>query len=310
MQDHHFNNKVLCVGNISVDIKAYCPEDDGTEAYREGSIELVPGGVGRGMAINLKHLGLDAAILGILGDDIFGDYLRKGLEDEKVNTSLLRKSKSSSTSLFSVMASRGKSARCVYDTNILKEISLDQDVIDFIRSEQIEAIIMDSNMNPEFYRDVYTLKEKNPNIFIFQNATAPDIAAKTLKYAHLIDLFACNEFEAASLLKAPASPDLETADKFQKLGFKNFIITFGSRGVMVRVGNETWNEPPYTPYKIVDTIGAGDAFASGFLAGFLNQESVKRCIHYGLTSARETLLTKQTVSSILSRELLERSVKE
>ncbi|MBO4404959.1 MAG: carbohydrate kinase family protein [Treponema sp.] len=302
-----FNNKVLCAGNISVDIKAYCPEDDGTEAYREGSIELVPGGVGRGMAINLKHLGFDAAILGILGDDIFGDYLRKGLESEKVNTSLLRTSRSFSTSLFSVMASRGKSARCVYDTNILKEISFDNDVVEFIKNENISAIVMDSNMKPEFYKDVYSFKKENPHIFVFQNATAPDIAAKTLQYAPLIDLFACNEFEAAAILGETAVPDLDTADKFQKLGFKNFIITFGSRGVMVRIGNETWNEPPYTPYKIVDTIGAGDAFASGFLAGFLNKENVKRCIHYGLTSARETLLTRQTVSSILSREYLEKT---
>lgn len=302
-----FNNKVLCIGNISVDIKAWCPEDDGTEAYREGSIELVPGGVGRGMAINLKHLGLDSTIFGIVGNDIFGDFLLKGFESEKVNTSLLLRSKSSSTALFSVMASSGKSASCVYDTNILKEISLTQEVIDFIQNEEIKTIVMDSNMTEEFYKDIYALKEQNPDIFIFQNATAPDIAAKTLPYAKLINLFACNEFEAAAILGHEVSPDLESAEEFQKLGFQNFIITFGSRGVMVRVGHETWNEPPYTPYKIVDTIGAGDAFASGFLAGFLNQEGVKRCIHYGLTSAKETLLTRQTCSSLLSRELLEKT---
>ena len=49
---------ILCSGNVSVDIKAYSAEVDDTEAYREGSIELVPGGVGRGMAINLKHISL------------------------------------------------------------------------------------------------------------------------------------------------------------------------------------------------------------------------------------------------------------
>ena len=44
---------------------------------------------------------------------------------------------------------------------------------------------------------------------------------------------------------------------------------------------------------------------AGFLLGFLEGESVKRCIHYGLASAKETLLTKQTVSSVLSRDFLE-----
>ena len=89
------------------------------------------------------------------------------------------------------------------------------------------------------------------------------------------------------------------------LGLKNFIITFGQRGVMVRIGSETWIEPPYTPSHIVDTIGAGDAFASGFIMGFLEKQNIKQCIHYGLACAKETLLTKQTVSSKLSRDFLE-----
>ena len=127
-----------------------------------------------------------------------------------------------------------------------------------------------------------------------------------MQYAPLIDLFGCNEYEAAAILgESSVLPDLTTADKFQDLGYKNFIITFGEQGVMVRIGKETWNEPPYTPSQIVDTIGAGDAFASGFLMGFLEGDPVKRCIHYGLACAKETLLTRQTVSNKLSKSFLE-----
>jgi len=297
--------KILCVGNVSVDIKAYSPESDGTEAYRDGSIELVPGGVARGMAINLKHLGLDASVMSIVGKDIFGDFLRSGLEAEGINTTLLKTSADRKTALFSVMATSGQSASCIYCTDILRQIVYDDSVRDFIKKEHIQAFAMDSNPQPETLAAIYDLKKKNPEYFIFQNATAPDIAKKTLQWAPLIDLFGCNEFEAAAILGEEAFPDPDTADKFQKLGFKNFIITFGERGVMVRIGNETWNEPPYTPVEVVDTIGAGDAFASGFLMGFLADKPVKRCIHYGLACAKETLLTRQTVSSLLNREMLE-----
>ncbi len=300
-----FNNKILCIGNVSVDIKAYSPESDGTEAYREGSIELVPGGVARGMAINLKHLGFDTSVLSVVGHDIFGDYLRGGLNAEGVNTRLLRTSEKRETSLFSVMASAGKSATCVYSTAVLSEITVDNEVLEFLKSEDIRVIVLDSNMSEETIADIYALKKADPDLFIFQNATAPDISKKTLQYAPLIDLFACNEFEATAILGEEAFPDLTTADKFQSLGFSNFIITFGERGVMVRIGKDTWNSLPYAPAHIVDTIGAGDAFASGFLMGFLAGESVKRCMHYGLASAKETLLTKQTVSSVLSRDFLE-----
>ena len=297
---------ILCSGNVSVDIKAYSAEVDDTEAYREGSIELVPGGVGRGMAINLKHLGLNTFIHSVVGKDIFGEYLRGGLEEEGVNTTLLGESKERKTALFSVMASRGKSATCVYSTQILKEIVFDEQVEKVIKDNDISAFVMDSNLSDETLAGFYNYKKNHPEIFVFQNATAPDIARKTMQYAPLIDLYGCNEYEAAAILgESSVLPDLTTADKFQALGYKNFIITFGEQGVMVRIGNETWNEPPYTPSQIVDTIGAGDAFASGFLMGFLEGDPVKRCIHYGLTCVKETLLTRQTVSNKLSKSFLE-----
>ena len=297
---------ILCSGNVSVDIKAYSAEVDETEAYREGSIELVPGGVGRGMAINLKHLGLNTFIHSVVGKDIFGEYLRNGLKEEGINTSLLAESQERKTALFSVMASRGKSATCVYSTQILKEIIFDSKVEKVIKENDISAFVLDSNLSEETLEGFYNYKKSHPEIFVFQNATAPDIAKKTMQYAPLIDLFGCNEYEAAAILgESSVLPDLTTADKFQALGYKNFIITFGEQGVMVRIGNETWNEPPYTPSQIVDTIGAGDAFASGFLMGFLEGDPVKRCIHYGLACAKETLLTRQTVSNKLSKSFLE-----
>lgn len=297
---------VLCSGNVSVDIKAYSAEVDDTEAYREGSIELVPGGVGRGMAINLKHLGLNTFIHSVVGKDIFGEYLRHGLEEEGVNTVLLGESDERKTALFSVMASRGKSATCVYSTQILKEIAFDKKVEKIIKDNDISALVMDSNLSEDTLKGFYDYKKAHPEIFVFQNATAPDIARKTLQYAPLIDLFGCNEYKAAAILgETSVPPDLTTVSKFKKLGFKNFIITFGEQGVMVTIGDETWNEPPYTPSQIVDTIGAGDAFASGFLMGFLEGDPVKRCIHYGLTCAKETLLTRQTVSNKLSKSFLE-----
>ena len=297
---------ILCSGNVSVDIKAYSAEVDETEAYREGSIELVPGGVGRGMAINLKHLGLNTFIHSVVGKDIFGEYLRNGLKEEGINTTLLSESPERKTALFSVMASRGKSATCVYSTQILKEIIFDSKVEKVIKENDISAFVLDSNLSEETLEGFYNYKKSHPEIFVFQNATAPDIAKKTMQYAPLIDLFGCNEYEAAAILgESSVLPDLTTADKFQALGYKNFIITFGEQGVMVRIGNETWNEPPYTPSQIVDTIGAGDAFASGFLMGFLEGDPVKRCIHYGLACAKETLLTRQTVSNKLSKSFLE-----
>ncbi len=297
------NTKVLSIGNASVDIKAFCYEDDGTEAYREGIIDLVAGGVGRGMAMNLKNLGLDTAIYSVVGNDIFGDFLKKEFTDKHIDASLLKTSTTKKTALFSIMASPNKPANCVYSTDVLEEIEFSDTIKKYIHKEAISTFCLDSNMTDGFYKDFYDYKI-NKDFFVFQNATAPDICRKLLPYAQDIDLYACNEFEAASLLGKEAFPDTTTTEEFRNLGFKNFIITFGEQGVMVHINGETWNEKPYAQNNIVDTIGAGDAFAAGFLMGFLEQQPVKRCIQYGLACSKETLHTRETVNNVLTAPLV------
>lgn len=297
------NQRILSIGSISVDIKAFSYQDNGNEAYRDGTIDLVPGGVARGMAINLTHLGFPCTLLSVVGNDIFGDYLYKGLCKAGIDTALLHVSKTKKTALFSVMASRSHSS-CIYCNDVLSEITADKNVYDYIVQNHITVLAIDSNVSEKTLERLYKIK-RELNLFVFQNATAPDIARKSLPFVQDIDLFACNEFEAAAILGHQATPDIDTANEFTQLGFKNVIITFGVQGVMVRINGETWNEKPYTTEKIVDTIGAGDAFASGFLCGFLNKKPIKRCIQFGLASAKETLATRQTVCDFLSADMLE-----
>jgi sugar/nucleoside kinase (ribokinase family) len=295
---------VLSAGNVSVDIKSFSSEDPVPGAYRDGTIELVPGGVGRGMAINLRHLGFDSAVCSVVGKDIFGDFLKMGLEKENISTELLKTSPENKTALFSVMASTGQPALCVYSTRILQEIVFDDSVKSFLDRDTTDVLCLDSNLPEETFAGFYKYVADKP-IFVFQNATAPDIARKSLPYAKRVDLFGCNEFEAAEILGEEAFPDPACAAKIASLGFRHFIITFGDRGVMVYKDGEVWNEKPYNPSYIEDTVGAGDAFASGYLFGYVTGQPVKRCIQYGLACAKETLHTRQTVSEFLSPDFLE-----
>lgn len=317
--------KILCIGSASVDIKAFSYQEDIQNAYREGSIDLVAGGVARGMALNLRQLGFDASLYSVIGPDIFGEFIRRGLESAGVNTELLRTSRTKKTALFSVMGAQGSSSSCVYSNGVLQEIAADDGFLGFIERERIDALVMDSNIPMPTLEAIYRYKadragttgaqatgeraaanaSSGRELFIFQNATSPDIAKKSLPWANLIDLFAANEFEAAAILGERPFPDERTADRFRELGFRNFIITFGAEGVLVCIGDKTWTEEPYKPSVIVDTIGAGDAFASGFLFGFLSGKPEKTCIRYGLACAKETLATRDTVCGLLTPEFVE-----
>lgn len=306
-RDKNARRHVLCVGSASVDIKAFSYQEDVQNAYREGTIDLVAGGVARGMAINLRQLGFEVSIASVIGPDIFGEFIRKDLAGAGINTELLRTSKTSSTALFSVMASQGGGSSCVYANGVLQEITVDREFTDFVEREGIDTLVIDSNVSHAVLERLYALKaaEGPRTLFVFQNATSPDIAKKSLPWASLVDLFAANEFEAEAILGMAAEPDEATADRFRALGYRNFIITFGERGVLVALGEKNWIEPAYKPSVIVDTIGAGDAFAAGFLFGYMGGKPEKTCIKYGLASARETIATRDTVCSFLTAEYLE-----
>ena len=107
---------VLSIGSASVDIKAFSYQEDVQNAYREGTIDLVPGGVARGMAINLRQLGFTTAICSVVGQDIFGEYIRKNLETAQVRTELLRTSPNGTTALFSVMGAQERPRRAYIRT--------------------------------------------------------------------------------------------------------------------------------------------------------------------------------------------------
>ncbi len=298
-------HKVLCIGSASVDIKAFSYQEDIHNAYRRGSIDLVPGGVARGMAINLKQLGFETAIATVVGADIFGEFLKRGLEQAGVDMGLMRTSLINKTALFSVMGAQGSSASCVYSNDVLSEITVDSDFITYINTHQIDALVIDSNISTAAMENLYRLKAENEKLFIFQNATSPDIARKSLPHAPLVDLFGANEFEAEAILGYPIEPNAATAEAFRRLGYRNAIITFGEEGVLVFIGNKTWIEKPYKPPVVVDTVGAGDAFAAGFLFGYLNGKPEKQCIRYGLSCARETIATRDTVCGFLTADFLE-----
>ena len=87
-----------------------------------------------------------------------------------------------------------------------------------------------------------------------------------------IDFFTPNENEAGYYLnqKIETEKDIENASsELINKGVKNVIITLGSKGAFFRSQNESFFvKALILKDDVIDTTGAGDAFAAGFLAGY------------------------------------------
>lgn len=95
------------------------------------------------------------------------------------------------------------------------------------------------------------------------------------------DLLFCNLAEAFSLTQTTT---IEEALKRLKELVQNFVITLGSQGSIVFWNNTQYEIPAYQT-KAVDTTGAGDVFAGGFLYGLIHFNDLLFAGHLGSYSS-------------------------
>tara|TARA_Y100000816_G_C25587533_1_gene315637 strand:+ start:81 stop:482 length:402 start_codon:yes stop_codon:yes gene_type:complete len=93
-----------------------------------------------------------------------------------------------------------------------------------------------------------------------------------------IDLTFANEQEITSLIEAK---NFEEVINFSKQLNKLIIITRGENGSVAVYGEEVVESDVQKNLKIVDLTGAGDLFAAGFLHGYVNKFSLKKCLEKG-----------------------------
>ncbi len=83
-----------------------------------------------------------------------------------------------------------------------------------------------------------------------------------------VDVLILNNEEASILTGRPAHDDIGLAKEIRKFCHGIVIITKGAVGSLITLKNALYRVI-IKPVKAVDTTGAGDAFGSGFVAGFM-----------------------------------------
>ncbi|MCM8556540.1 adenosine kinase [Sphingomicrobium sediminis] len=101
-----------------------------------------------------------------------------------------------------------------------------------------------------------------------------------------VDLLFCNADEAKILTGAA---DADTA--IERLGrtVPTMIVTDGAAGAMARTKDGTVRIPAAPVDKVVDTTGAGDLFAAGFLTAYCKDAPLEKCLQTGAIAAAEVI---------------------
>ncbi len=101
-------------------------------------------------------------------------------------------------------------------------------------------------------------------------------------------------------------PDYRTTmERLRSAGKELIICTHGRAGATLLTAAGEWLEQPAFPVaQVVDANGAGDSFFAGFLYGWLRQEPLATCLHYGAVCGAACVTTRGLVADGLSPALL------
>jgi adenosine kinase len=102
----------------------------------------------------------------------------------------------------------------------------------------------------------------------------------------IVDILFANEAELHSLYQ---TADFDTALAALRMDAKLGVVTRSEKGCVVIAGEKTDRVPAFPVERVVDTTGAGDLFAAGFLFGLARNRDHLTCARLGALAAAEVI---------------------
>lgn len=294
---------VITVGSATVDVFAHTDPTQSEVlnvhhhmdiAYPLGAKILIKelhtfvGGGGTNSAVAFSRLGLKTAFLGKIGSDDNGKTILKCLSEEKVDfIGAYGYISGYSVILDSVVDDRTIFAYkgCNDDLHV-KDINL--------KSIDSRWLYMSSMMKDSFATQQKIVKYAakkgikiayNPSLYVVKHG------ARSLKnILKRTSVLIFNKEEAQALLKDDTENIYNLIFKVSRLGPKMIVITDGHNGAhCYNSAEETVYSAKPGHVKVVETTGAGDAFASGFLAGTILGKDVGISLKLGMLNAESVI---------------------
>lgn len=304
---------IAAIGELNVDV--ILNQIDGfPEMGKEkfaGQMLLTLGSSTAIFAANASSLGPKVCFVGMIGKDSFGALVKESLEAKGVATDYLIESSSAATGATIVMSYDEDRANLTYQgaMDIMGFDDIDQSVFENTKHIHLSSLFMQSAL----LRDIdKVLEAATKNGVTVSLDTQWDPAEKwALDYKKVlpsITIFLPNEKELQALT---GTSSLEEAIEavLPYLGCA-MVVKMGSKGsLLVRKDGSRNMLPSFLNRNVVDAIGAGDSFNSGFVSAFVKGLPLEKCQEIGnMTGALNTTAAGGTGAFTTPEEINQRAI--
>lgn len=248
------------------------------------------GGAELNVAIGCSRLGLQAGWISRLGKDEFGRFIHNFARGEGIDVSEVRLVEGYPTSIYFKEKLNGDSINSHYyrhssPTQAFRVEEINEEYIKQAKIVHITGVFPAiTDINAAITLQLIKLAKKHdvlvtldPNIRLkLWNA---DQARETLhSFLPYVDLLLTGEEEAEILLGTSDPNEVKLA--LQQFEIDHFVLKQGERGAMGFRNGESVYAPVMDGIKVVDVIGAGDAFASGYLYSLIQNWPLDQSLRF------------------------------
>ena len=275
-------NEIAVIGELNVDLIAHGLESEplpGREILAR-NFEMTLGGASANFACGAARLGRGVTFMSRVGRDDFGRFCLEKLSENGVSTKFVEVSEKSKTGITIVLSTAQDRAFVTY-LGAIAELSLAEialDALDHHRHLHLTSYFLQKNLQADFPRLMKEAKRRGLSVSFDPNSDPSQSWDRQIyEVIKCADILFLNQTEAAQLTGTNA---VEAA--IRELGnyCPTVVTKLGKNGAMGIRNDEIVSSKGFT-VEAIDTTGAGDTFAAGFVHAFLDKKDLRQCLEIG-----------------------------
>jgi len=293
---------VLVFGSISMDLTTYVPTLPRLgETLRGSAYITVPGGKGDNQAVAAARMGAETAFIGRVGDDQFGEQVKRIVSGEHVDVSGLIKDPEHDTGLAVISVDANADNAII----IISGANMAMDDSDLTRAEvmmsKTKVVMLQLEIPVPISVAAAKMAKDKGALVVFDPAPASSLPDEAYRY---IDYITPNEVETEALVGFYPQDEImaaKAAKWFREKGVGAAIIKLGAKGVYFEDKNASGFIPAFK-VDAIDTVAAGDAFNGGLAVALAEGKPLSEAVRWAAAAGAMATTKKGAMPSMPYRE--------
>jgi len=277
-----------------------------------GITKQISGGSAANTVVCLANLGNNVEFIGRIKNDKFGNFFSKDIKGSgaSFNSEYVETRESSAHSIV-LITPDAQRTMCTYlgASTEFEPNNINYESIKISKYLYLEGYLWDSELAKQAFIKAAKIAKESKTKIILSLSDSFCVDRHRESFLNLIndyvDILFCNEDELKSLFKAL---DLEQCKIEIKSLCELTAITLGEKGSLIINREETQLIKPFIFGKAIDTTGAGDVFAGGFIHGLINNLSLNDCGQIGSICAGHIVTQIGSRSKINLKNLINENI--